>query len=189
MKLKRIFGVIFIFISINSNVIAQKKDIRIDFGFHGNLPERLFKDNIEVYNNKNGGYGIQLFPNWNYNDNINLGLNLEYSTLEADNQSDIIWSYDILSFSPTMHYYFTDFKVRPFVGLGIGAYHVINNIHEINIGFSPSIGISIYDVFKLSLNYNKILGEIQPFNGEFGNYYLSMKGSVSIGLINTKKDY
>ena len=185
-----LFGVLaLIFMSPTLN--AQKKDIRLNFGFQGNLPERLFNKNIPDYNNKNGGFGIHLFPKWNYTDNITYGLNMEYTLVIEDSQTDNIGSFNIISFSPTIEYSFTNTQIQPFVGLGLGVYHVLYHTPTINIGFRPLIGISIYDIFDLTLEYNRIFGDINvdpDIRGDFDNYYLSIKGSFSIGLFNTRKN-
>lgn len=169
---------------------AQKKDIRLNFGFQVNLPERLFNPDISKFNEKNSGFGFHLMPVWNYSDNLSFGINFEYAGVTEDFQTDNIGNFDIISFSPSANYYFTEFKIRPFVGLGFGMYHVLRHKPVINIGIRPIIGISIYDYFNLSMEYNRILADINvdpKVLGDFDNYYLAVKASFRIGIMKSKK--
>ena len=43
------------------------------------------------------------------------------------------------------NYYFSESKIRPFAGLGVGAYHVLYHSPKLNTGIKPLIGLNIYD--------------------------------------------
>lgn len=192
MKTRKLFG-IFCVLSLfllPFNLKAQKNDVRLNFGFQKNIPERFFNKDIPKHNGKNDGFGVHLYPKWYYSDNISFGLNMEYCSVEEDYQTDAIHHFSILSFSPTANYYFTNSTLRPFVGMGIGLYHVLDHTPAINIGLRPIVGLSVSRIFDLSLEYNQILAgiDVDPkVHGDFDNYYLSIKGSFSIGILNTGK--
>ena len=169
-------------------VSAQKKDIRIDFGFQVNLPARFFNSAIPIYNDKNGGMGFHFYPKWNYSEHISLGINMEYSAVIENYVTDAIGSFSIISFSPTVNYYFTQWKIKPFVGFGAGIYHVIYFNDGVNFGIQPVAGFSFYEYFNLSAEYSKFFGQagIDDEN-DFGNYYFAIKASFSVGIMRTKK--
>ncbi|OQX97551.1 MAG: hypothetical protein B6I20_12370 [Bacteroidetes bacterium 4572_117] len=182
--------VFFILLSFLSTICAlsQKKNIRLNLGFQVNLPERVLNSEIQNFNNKNGGFGFHITPKFNYSDKLSYAINMEYSIVTENYQTDNIGSFHILSFSPAVNYSFTNFKIRPFIGIGVGCYHVIFHKPQINIGVRPIIGVSIYDYFDLSFEYNKIIADINvnpDVNGDFDNYYIAIKASFSIGLFNT----
>lgn len=167
---------------------AQKKDIRLNFGFQVNLPERFFNPEIGKFNEKNVGFGFHLMPVWNYSERLTYGLNIEYACVTEDYVTDVIPCAHILSLSPTVNYHFTHWKVRPFVGFGTGVYHVIYQEPAILFGVHPLVGFSFFNYFNLSMEYNKFFGNlnIRPEN-DFGNYYVAVKASFSIGIASSKK--
>jgi len=186
--MKKVFILAFLFIPFTS-LLAQKKNIRINVGIQGNLPERLFNSNIPRYNGKNGGFGVHVMPQWTYSPQLKLGLNMEYSMVTEDFKTDAIGDFSIISVSPTIAYHLTKSKVSPFIGAGAGLYHVLNHTPKLNVGLRPIIGISFYDVFNLTAEYNKILADINVnpnIRGDFDNYYIGIKGSLSIGIANSK---
>ncbi|RLD60588.1 MAG: hypothetical protein DRI95_15305 [Bacteroidetes bacterium] len=182
--------IIVIFLVLCSTVIlsAQKKDICLNFGFQVNLPERFFNPQIGTFNEKNAGFGFHLMPVWNYTERLSFGLNMEYSCVTENYITDVIPCAHILSFSPTLNYHFTNWKVRPYIGLGAGIYHVIYQEPAILFGVHPLVGFSFFDYLNLSIEYNKFFGNlnIRPEN-EFGNYYVAIKASLSVGLMSSKK--
>lgn len=182
---------LFLIVCAIGNIRAQgAKDFRLNFGFQGNFPEQKFNSNIPKYNKKNGGGGGHIYPKWFYNTNLSLGLNMEYIVVTEDYQTDDIGTFDVLSFSPTFNYYFFKSKIRPFVGVGIGAYHLIYLTPKFNLGIKPLIGVSFYQFFDLSLEYTRILNKINinpNSRGHFDNYYVGIKGSFSVGLLRLKK--
>lgn len=175
-----------LFMALPAN--AQKNDIRLNFGLHGNLPERFFNSAIPNYNGKNGGMGFHICPQLIYNKHLSFNLNMEYSFVIENYQTDAIGGFDILSIAPGLNYYFTKKKIRPFVGFGAGIYHVIYHDPKVNLGIRPLIGVSFKNWFALSLEYNRILAHIKinpKAEGAFDNYYLAVKGSFSLGLAST----
>ncbi len=89
-----------------------------------------------------------------------------------------------------VYHYFTENKIRPFIGLGAGLYHVIYHRPLFNLGIRPLVGVSFFHIFALSLEYNRILANIKldpNGRGTFDNYYLAVKGSFSIGVYKSKK--
>jgi hypothetical protein len=175
---------------IYDTILAQDfKDFRLNFGFQGNFPEKVFNNNIPKYNSKNGGGGFHLYPKWFYNNQNSIGLNIEYVMVTENFQSDAIGVYDIISFCPTYNHYFFKSKIRPFVGIGIGSYSVLYHSPAFNFGIRPLVGISLSNYFDLSLEYNRILNQVNidpKVSGGFDNYYFGLKGSFSIGLLKLK---
>lgn len=174
-----------------STIFAQEaRNVRLNFGFQGNFPEKVFNNNIPNYNSKNGGGGFHVYPKWFYNNQNSIGLNMEYVMVTENFQSDAINAYDIISFCPTYNHYFFKSKIRPFVGIGIGSYSVLYHSPAFNFGIKPVIGISLSNYFDLSIEYNRILNQINidpKVSGGFDNYYFGIKGSFSVGLFNRKK--
>ena len=189
--MRKIYILVVVLLIFTTNSWGQdKKDFRLNFGVQWNLPERYFNNDLSKFNGENSGIGFHVYPKWYYNKNISLGLNLEYSMVQEKATTDAISAFNIFSFSPTVNYYFTNNKIRPYAGLGIGLYTVSIADSKLNIGIRPIIGVSIFDRFDLSFEYSRILGDldINPNVSQgFGNYYLSLKGSYSIRLGNKNK--
>ena len=182
--------IIVLFLILNSTLTlsAQKKDIRLNFGFQVNLPERFFNPEIGKFNEKNAGFGFHLMPVWNYTEKLSFGLNMEYACVTEDYVTDVIRCAHILSLSPTVNYHFTHWKVRPFVGFGPGIYHVIYQEPVILFGMHPLVGFSFFDYFNLSMEYSKFFGNLNiSTENEFANYYVAVKASFSIGVMGSKK--
>lgn len=178
------------FLLVHCCMQAQHNDIRLNVGLHGNLPERLFNPSLGNYNGKNGGMGVHLCPTWHWHSSkkLSFGINMEYAFVEENYQTDAIGGFSIFSAAPTIQYYFTNHKIRPFVGLGAGVYHVLDHDPKLNPGIRPIIGVSFSHIFNLSLEYNRILTNVKvdpKVNGAFDNYYLALKGSFSIGVYDT----
>lgn len=169
-----------------NSTAQQFKGLRMQFGFQGNIPERFFNSSIPKFNDKNGGFGIHLQPKWFFKSKHAIGVNLEYALVVEDYQSDAIGAFNIVSFCPTYSYYFSNKKVRPFVGFGAGAYSVIYFNPAINIGIKPLIGINLFNYVEVALEYNRILNHIHidpKVMGTFDNYYIGAKASVSLGIL------
>ncbi len=185
LKMKLILSFCIVFLFSTYALIAQQKNVRLNFGLQGNIPERTFNKNLKDYNNKNGGMGFHICPTWRYSKRVSFSINMEYAFVTENYQTDAIGGFDILSFSPTVNYYFTQHKIRPFVGIGTGLYHVLDHNPKFNLGIRPIVGVNFNNLFALSLEYNRILANIvinPRSHGAFDNYYLAVKGSFSLGL-------
>lgn len=171
-----------------TNLFSQKNSFCLNVGFHGNLPDRLFNSDIPKSNNKNGGVGLHIMPLWNYSNHISYGINSEYSYITTSTIYDVYRKLHIFSVSPTFRYNITDSKIRPFAGTGMGFFHVLNYTPKLNFGIKPFVGVSVYDVFNLSVEYSKILSKINEkpdtFIG-FNEYLVAIKCSFTIGLKKT----
>lgn len=189
--MRKIYLLLVVLIIFTTNSWGQdKKDFRFNFGLQWNLPERFFNKDLSRFNGENSGVGFHFYPKWQYNENISLGINLEYAMVQEKATFDNIGVFNIFSFSPTVNYYFTSNKIRPYAGLGIGLYTVSIADKKLNIGIRPIIGVSIFKRFDLSFEYSEIFGnlDINPnVSRGFGNYYVSLKGSYSIRLRNKDK--
>ncbi len=188
-KAKRYIFIVTVIFTTNS-WSQNKKDFRLNLGFQWNLPERYFNKSLSKFNEVNSGPGFHLYPKWYYSENLSLGLNFEYAMLEDWATTDNISVSEVLSLSPTINYYFTKNKIRPYAGLGIGLYTVAFADKKLNIGIRPIIGLSFFDRFDLSFEYSKILRNLDINSDayrEFRNYYVSLKGSYSIRLRSRNK--
>ena len=89
-----------------------------------------------------------------------------------------------MSFAPTVDYYFTNFAIKPFIGLGLGLYS--DTYDYIAFGLRPKIGISFDQVFELTWEYNQIFSGSNSTTASIDNYYTNLKASASIGIIRRK---
>jgi hypothetical protein len=170
------------------NLIAQKKDIRLNAGFQVGLPERFFNSEISPYNDKNAGGGVHLMPVYNYDKNWQFGLNFEFNLVQENFVTDAITAYEVWSVLPTVNYRFTHWKIQPYAGMGAGLYGILYSGGGANFGIRPLIGFSFWEVFNLSAEYSKFFGSTSiPDESDFGNYYFAIKASFSIGLAYSKK--
>lgn len=178
-------------------VFENRKDVRLNIGFSGNK-------NLEFLNTTDGdvlGAGLSLMPKWSYSKKIAFCLNIELSFVNKTYHGSSSGYFDkfiTTSIVPTVFYYPFYSTIKPFLGLGIGKYSVytfnydaqayFSNDPKINIGVKPLVGISFDNVFDLSVEFNKLLFDVDtsPLNN-FDNYYLAIKGSVSIGIYRTEK--
>lgn len=168
-----------------TNLFAQKNSFCLDAGVQGYLPDRLFNSNLPKSNPKNGGIGAHIMPMWNHSNQVSYGFNVEFASVTTDAEYDVYHRLNIVSVSPTFKYNITNHKIRPFVGTGMGLYHVFNYTPVLNLGIKPFIGVSVYDVFNLSIEYNKMLSRINEDPNKyigFNEYYVGIKGSFTIGL-------
>ncbi|MCF6213146.1 MAG: hypothetical protein L3J45_03880 [Flavobacteriaceae bacterium] len=189
--MKKILSAVIVFFILTTNSWGQdKKNLKLNFGLQWNLPERYFNKDLSKFNEVNSGVGLHLYPKWFCNENLSLGLNFEYAMLQDWASTDNISTSEVLSLSPTLNYYFSKNKIRPYAGIGIGLYTVFFTDKNLNIGIRPIIGISIFDRFDLSFEYSKILRNSNINSNayrKFRNYYVSLKGSYSIGILNIRK--
>jgi hypothetical protein len=164
---------------------AQQKNYRVNFGLFGNFPERYFNPNISKYNGKNAGLGIHLHPQKIINTKHSIGVNLEYALVQENFQTDAIDVYNIVSISPTYHYFIGKKAFKPFVGGGIGLAHVAYNKPDLNMSIRPIIGITYKNYVNMSLEFTKLALKVR-YNpriiGPFDDYYFCFKTSISIGV-------
>ncbi len=159
---------------------------------------RTFKLDAGVLMGEVNHYHIGLFapyfePKININNNLTLGLRLEYvfyskSDFIVFNPNDPYYSglhSDGWTFSTvfTSDYYFNDHYVRPFIGCGAGAFYMYNkkansyldfNEEVIALGVVPRLGV-IIGQFRVSCEYNFI------FSDKTNLDYLSLKLGFEIG--------
>lgn len=196
MRLKSVLLVSAIVCMYQSAIAQKPKNFRINGGVQYNMPEKLFNAKLPSYNKKNEGAAFHIQPRLILNKHFTVGLNLEYAmvtegAMMLDNQVvDAISVFDILSVVPTANYYFTTTRFKPFVSLGLGTFHSLHHKPALLFGGKASAGLNVSDVFELSLEYSKIGTKID-FNpnamGDFGNYYVGIKGSFSVGIFNWQK--
>lgn len=196
MYLKTLFTAVAVLSLYTATFAQAPKNVRINGGIQYNFPELLFNTKIPTYNRQNEGFAVCIHPKLLLNKHISLGLNLEYAlvtekSMVINNQvMDVINTFNLLSLVPTANYYFTTNRVRPFAGLGLGLYHSLSHKPSVLFGGRAAAGVNVYDVFELSLEYNRIGTKIalnpQATNG-FDNYYAGVKGSFSIGVCHWRK--
>ncbi len=140
-----------------------------------------------------GGVGFYIEPKYNLNDNIALGLKMEWAIMGADDVEGMEVSISAIgSYQATADYYFGDSKVRPFVGLGAGIYSmgtaevsavgaVEDDMMSVDygskFGFAPRVGV-LMGHFRLGLEYNVITG---IDSGLESKNYLALKVGFEIG--------
>ncbi|MES2616750.1 MAG: hypothetical protein V4613_02665 [Bacteroidota bacterium] len=183
--MKRLFIVLLMFSFTTKSIHALQKENRLNIGIQGNIPERFFNSKLASYNNKNGGMGFHLGYTTRLHPRFSIGVTAEYAFVTENYQSDAIDGFDILSIAPTFNYYFTKHKIKPYAGIGYGLFHVIDHEPIVNDGIRLIGGVTFYNYFNLSVEYNRIFNkiEVNPLShGAFDNYYLAVKGSISIGL-------
>ena len=161
---------------------SQLKDIRLHVGFQYNLPQRLFNRSLGEYDGRNSGAGVYFHPKWHRSEHLALGLNVVLAGVQPPNDTDVIYFLGILSASPTIDYYFTKFKIQPFIGFGTGFYHLFYGTSA--FGVSPRLGLSFSKRFDLTLQYDRLLLANSSVFNTINNYYLAFKLGVGIGIIN-----
>lgn len=200
MKIKLNFLLLFL-LTVNI-VLAQKKDLRLDIGFQRNLRENKFNQSLSNYDNRGNGFGFHISPRWNYSKNVSFGVCMDVNTawgyfskpftdnVEARWAKSSVSPYTIFSFSPSVTYYFTETKLKPFIGISVGAYYFLYHTPIVNPGIRPSIGISLNKTINLSMEYSRVFGKVK--SSEFYYYenvyhfnknIISFKVSFSIGLM------
>lgn len=161
---------------------SQEKEVEkvlVGIGAQYNLPARYFNNSIDKFDGRNSGAGFYVEPKLLHH-NFLFGLKAEYAAVQEIFRTDAIYSYSVVSLSPTVKYLFLDRKHTPYLGLGTGAYYISNVGNNVNWGVEPSVGYMFHKV-QLSLNYNRILNEVDYQNRMgFGNYYLALKLGVEL---------
>lgn len=147
-----------------------------------------------------GGLLAYLEPAYRATDQVAVGLRLEGAFIvrgvegvtdrEVEGDASTIASYTLNG-----QYYFSDEKVRPFVGAGFGLFSMaatrfntnsnndpgLNDIGaETRFGFYPRLGVDVGH-FNLVLDYNVIPPTDVPGGGEVKNSYLGIRAGFSIG--------
>ena len=147
-----------------------------------------------------GGFLGYLEPAYRATDQVSVGLRLEGAAivrgLEGISNNDVEGdASSVASYTLNSQYYFSNEKVRPFVGVGFGLFSLaaakfntqaggdpdLNDIGaETRFGFYPRIGLDAGH-FNLSLDYNVIPPTDVPGGGEVKNSYLGIRAGFSIG--------
>ena len=144
------------------------------------------------------GVGFYLEPKYNINDNIALGLKMEWALMGASDKLGSNASVSTLgTYQLTGDYYFNTNKIRPFAGLGLGIYNLGTvefsaNLNETDdaitingdpidygskFGFTPRVGL-LMGHFRVALEYNAIMGVDDVLDSK---NYLSFKLGFEIG--------
>lgn len=182
-KILLIIAIAIIGIAQTSAQSENYKAFKVDVGGLYGLPSDGF----------DAGIGFYIEPKYNLNDNIALGLKMEWAILGAEETEGLSASISALgSYQITGDYYFTTNKVRPFVGLGTGIYSMgsvdytydamgatgeMSADYGSKFGFAPRAGI-LLGHFRLGLEYNIITGipsELASRN------YMAIKFGFEIG--------
>ncbi len=172
-----------LFLILVTNTFGQERKFCLDLGLQWHLPERYFNSELPMYNQSNAGAGFHIQPKWYYKKNTTVGINIEYAMVQENATTDNIDMLSVFSFAPTVTHYFTNRKIRPYLGLGLGAY--CTNNKNLYIGIRPAIGVSFFKRFNISFEYNKIFKQPSPLfqlSRKYDDHYITLKGSYSIGL-------
>lgn len=162
--------------------LSKVRDLRFHMGIQYNLPQRFFNRNLSRYDGRNSGVGVYLHPKWHRSENLAWGLNLVLAGVQPPTNTDVIRLTAILSVSPTIDYYFTNFRIQPFMGFGTGFYQFFHG--TVAWGISPRFGLSFNKKFDFTLQYDGLLLANTSAPSEFNNYYLALKAGVALGVIN-----
>lgn len=165
------------------SVFAQHKNIRINLGFQYNLPQRYFNRDIDRFNDKGSGIGLHFSPQYLYNKHLSFEATFQYDLTSEGYITDAIKAYNMISLTPTVKYYFTRYRIKPFVGIGLGVDKIYYRDLTVNLGIRPMIGLNVNHFLDISLEFNRILPNALPI---INNYYVGVKCSFSIGASKTK---
>ena len=164
---------------MTSMAYAQEKKYGINVGFQGNLPERIFNNQLGSFDGQRGGGGFSIGPSYQYSEKIQLSAMVGFNVIAEDATTDDIGTFNILSVVPTISHQVLDTKVTPFYSVGIGSFSVLNSETRFAPGLSTNVGVSFFDSSTLSLEYTKILSQIQVnenvINGFDNWYYVGIK--------------
>lgn len=147
-----------------------------------------------------GGALIYLEPAYRASDEVLVGLRLESAIIargvEGVGNNDVSGDASSnVSYTLNGQYYFSNEKVRPFVGAGVGLFSLAavefntanstepdaNEIGaETRFGFYPRIGVDAGH-FNLTLDYNIVPSTDVPGGGEVRNNYLGIRLGFSLG--------
>lgn len=135
------------------------------------------------------GIGYYMHPSYYLNDQLNVGLKLEWAILGgADEAGTSVDVSAIGSYLVTSNYYFNTNRVRPYAGLGIGLYSLGSVDMESTygtasvdygnkFGVAPTVGLDMAH-FTVKLSYNAIMGIDSELAGK---NYLSIGVGVFFG--------
>jgi outer membrane protein X len=151
-----------------------------------------------------GGFLMYVEPAYRATDQVAIGLRLEGAFVvrgvKGISNNDISGdASSVTSFSLNGQYYFSNNKVRPFIGAGFGLFSLAAakfttvggndpDLEDINaetrFGFYPRLGLDVGH-FNITLDYNVVPPTDVPGGGEVKNNYLGIKAGFSIGGGNT----
>ncbi|WP_066629531.1 outer membrane beta-barrel protein [Labilibacter marinus] len=142
------------------------------------------------------GAGFYLEPKYNVTNNIAVGLKMEWAIMGASSDYDNVSISAVGSYQLTGDYYFSENKVRPFAGLGIGIYSLGSVETDVvsaaagedpfaydfgsKFGFAPRVGL-LMGHFRAALEYNVITGIDTGISELDNKNYLSIKLGFEIG--------
>ena len=159
---------------------------------------RSFKMDVGLLLGEVNEYSVGLVapyvePKYNITNNMTVGMRFEYVFYSKTNFIDFdpnnpYWSdfdADGGNFSTvlTVDYYFNDHYIRPFVGVGAGAFYMYSvktnsylNLNEngLSYGYVPRVGLNVGQ-FRVACEYNFIIGETSDLS------YFSFKLGYEIG--------
>jgi outer membrane protein W len=144
-------------------------------------------------NGAKGGVLFYLEPAYRVQDNISVGLRMEWAAM-ARGYSEAVDGAEFSvstsgSYTLNGQYYFNNNSFRPFVGAGVGMYSIKAASIEVDgqsgaipglkdetkIGFYPRVGFDAGH-FTLSIDYNLVgATKIDGMDGEFKNSYIGIR--------------
>lgn len=192
--MKKILLILVVAIATMSNTFAQGGDYRafkVDVGGLYAIPSGKAAG---------AGAGFYFEPKYNVTNNIAVGLKMEWAIMGASSDYDNISISAIGSYQLTGDYYFSENKVRPFAGLGIGIYSLGSTDVDLvtdptspgfgqqgasydfgsKFGFAPRVGL-LMGHFRAALEYNVITGVDTGIDDFDNKNYLSIKLGFEIG--------
>ncbi|TLX71160.1 hypothetical protein E9993_21060 [Labilibacter sediminis] len=191
--MKKILLILVVALATMSNSFAQSSDykaFKVDVGGLYAIP---------AGEAAGAGAGFYLEPKYNVTNNIAVGLKMEWAVMGASSDFDNVSISAIGSYQLTGDYYFTENKVRPFAGLGVGIYSLGSVDFDVEVdpfaedfaveesfdfgskfGFAPRVGL-LMGHFRAALEYNVITGVDTGFEDFDNKNYLSIKLGFEIG--------
>ncbi|MBB6460027.1 outer membrane beta-barrel protein [Flammeovirga kamogawensis] len=184
--------IVALFLAMCSTAFAQDKKFSIGFGLGGSFASSKFEDV------KQKGAGVNGFLNFYYNVNSKLSLGLEYNgaTIVIKPEDDMGINFEatgLSSFSAKGLYHFSENKVRPYAGIGLGLYNVSpgkigsgENFIEFekasSFGFAPEVGLKL-GWFQIAALYHMIpsVSFSDDYNPSYNNFEIRI--AANIGLV------
>ena len=170
------FSVLFAAIFFSTgNILAQNRT-DIGFGIFYNIPERTITQNRDLDSRVNEGWGIFLEPQWKTSNNFFIGFRTELSGTAAGVGEDYIGGFDIFSLLLTGKYLLSNNKIPPFIGGGMGFYHVMYETPIVNYGAQCRFGMKYWKL-QLSIGYDRVISKIERRKNrdQFRQYYTSIR--------------